>query len=1016
MRAALAVLLLAPSPPLLFMGEEWGCEQPFPFFAHFGPSLAARVREGRRREFARFPEFRDEAARERIPDPGARETFESAALRWDDLREDGHREWLAYYRRLLEIRNREVTPRLARTPGHAAEFTEIGEAGLQVSWRLRAGVRLKLWAQLAPEPCKEVPASPSGRLLFATHDALPRLLERGEMPPWSAAWYLEQRSAGGGGVMGGDAFPANAPLPEVSTPTATYRLQFHAGFTLRDAERLVPYLHGLGVSHVYCAPYLKARAGSTHGYDITDHNALNPEVGDEESFSAFVEALHRHGMGQILDFVPNHVGIGGHENLWWLDVLEYGPSSPYAEFFDIDWEPAKAELRRKVLLPFLGDHYGQVLERGELELRFDSGAGSLSVWYHEHRFPITPRSYPRVLGSRPGELEQPGSPGDPGLADLRALLQAFRELAPPGAPARRRATLRQEAEEAKAALASLARARPAIAAHIEEVVGEINGSPGDRRSFELLHRLLEAQHYRLAYWRVAADEVNYRRFFDINELAGLRVDREDLFELTHQRVFEWIERGQVHGLRIDHIDGLADPRSYCQRIRQRFLDRRLYLVVEKILAVHEKLRPDWPVDGTTGYEFLNLVNGLLIDPAGERPLVRIYQRFADRSASFDDILYTSKKNAMSFLLGSELQVLANQLDRIAESDWRTRDFTLTGVKEALKEIIACFPVYRTYVSPLDTHPDDRREIERAVEGGRKRSSDPEPSLFHWIQQILAGDLLRGPRPDAVRRDMVRFITKFQQYTPPVMAKGLEDTSFYRHHQLVSLNEVGGDPRRFGISLEDFHAANQERAARWPRAHAHDRDPRHQARRGPARPDQRSLRDSRRVAREGPDLGEAQSPVQGEGRGMAGADGESRVSPLPDPDRKLARRTGRRASRGASQLSRADRRLHDQGGSGGEGEQQLAEPRRRLREGPLGIRPEDPRPGEGGRLSGRPACFREARRRAGSDEQPLSAPPQAHLARRSGHLPGLRALGPLARGPRQPKARGLRRTGSVCSRS
>ena len=518
-------------------------------------------------------------------------------------------------------------------------------------------------------------------------------------------------------------------VPEVSTPTATYRLQFHAGFTLRDAERLVPYLHALGVSHVYCSPYLKARAGSTHGYDITDHNALNPEVGEEESFSAFVETLQRHGMGQILDFVPNHVGIGGHENLWWLDVLEYGPSSPYAEFFDIDWEPAKVELRRKVLLPFLGDHYGQVLERGELELRFDSGAGSLSVWYHEHRFPITPRSYPRVLSSRSGELGQGGSPDDPDLADLRALLQAFRELAPPGAPARRRATLRQEAEEAKAALASLARARPAIAAHIEEAVGEINGSPGDRRSFESLHRLLEAQHYRLAYWRVAADEVNYRRFFDINELAGLRVDREDLFELTHHRVFEWIERGQVHGLRIDHIDGLADPRAYCQRIRQRFLDRRLYLVVEKILARHEKLRPDWPVDGTTGYEFLNLVNGLLIDPAGERPLDRTYQRFADRSSSFDDILYTSKKNAMSFLLGSELQVLANQLDRIAESDWRTRDFTLTAVKEALKEIIACFPVYRTYVSPLDTHPDDRREIERAVEGGASEAPIPNPACF-----------------------------------------------------------------------------------------------------------------------------------------------------------------------------------------------------------------------------------------------------------------------------------------------
>jgi (1->4)-alpha-D-glucan 1-alpha-D-glucosylmutase len=617
--------------------------------------------------------------------------------------------------------------------------------------------------------------------------------------------------------MDQEAFPREPSRPEIPTPTATYRLQLHRGFTLRDAERLVPYLHALGVSHVYCAPYLKARAGSTHGYDITDHNALNPEVGDEESFSAFVAALQRHGMGQILDFVPNHVGIGGEENLWWLDVLEYGQSSPYAEFFDIDWEPAKAELRRKVLLPFLGDHYGQVLERGELELRFDSATGSLSIWYHEHRFPITPRSYARVLGTRAGDPDRGRAPDDAGLADLRSVLQALRELAPPGAPARRRATLRQQAEEAKAALAALARAQPAIAAHIEGAVGEINGRPGDRQSFESLHRLLEAQHYRLAYWRVAADEVNYRRFFDINELAGLRMEREDLFDLTHRRLFEWVEKGQVHGLRIDHIDGLADPGAYCQRIRERLLDPRLYLVVEKILERHEKLRPDWPVDGTTGYEFLNQLNGLFLDPAGEGPLDRVYARFTGRTVSFDDILYVSKKNVMSFLLGSELQVLANQLDRIAESDWRTRDFTLTSVKEALKEIIACFPVYRTYVSPFGTHPDDRREIERAVQGGRKRSSDPETSLFRWIQQVLAGDLLRGPRPYGIQREMARFITRFQQYTPPVMAKGLEDTSFYRHHRLVSLNEVGGDPRCFARSLEDFHKANAERAACWPRS-------------------------------------------------------------------------------------------------------------------------------------------------------------------------------------------------------
>ena len=543
--------------------------------------------------------------------------------------------------------------------------------------------------------------------------------------------------------------------------------------------------------------------------------------------------------------------------------------------------------------------------------------------------------------------------------------------------------------------------------HIEEAVGEINGSPGDRRSFESLHRLLEAQHYRLAYWRVAADEVNYRRFFDINELAGLRVDREDLFELTHHRVFEWIERGQVHGLRIDHIDGLADPRSYCQRIRQRFLDRRLYLVVEKILARHEKLRPDWPVDGTTGYEFLNLVNGLLIDPAGERPLDRTYQRFADRSSSFDDILYTSKKNAMSFLLGSELQVLANQLDRIAESDWRTRDFTLTSVKEALKEIIACFPVYRTYVSPLDTHPDDRREIERAVEGGRKRSSDPEPSLFHWIQQILAGDLLRGPRPYAVRGDMVRFITKFQQYTPPVMAKGLEDTSFYRHHGLVSLNEVGGDPRRFGISPEDFHAANQERAAHWPRA---------------------MLTTSTHDTKRGEDLRariDVLSEIPGEWR--------ERVRTWAKLNRRFKEMVEGRPAPTANHEYLLYQTLIGSWPVGSEdaAPEELPSYRERIdaymikaaREGKESSSWQNPDavyekalsgfvqkildPAKGDAFLADLLAVREAHRRARSDEQPLPASSEAHLAWHSGHLPRLRALGPLAGGSRQPKPRGLR---------
>jgi (1->4)-alpha-D-glucan 1-alpha-D-glucosylmutase len=622
-----------------------------------------------------------------------------------------------------------------------------------------------------------------------------------------------------------------------SIPLATYRLQFNRACTFRDAERLVPYLDDLGISHIYASPYLKARAGSTHGYDITDHSALNPEIGDRTSFEAMTAALRRHGMGQILDFVPNHMGIGKADNDWWLDVLEWGQASPYAGFFDIDWAPAKAGLRGKVLLPVLGDHYGQVLEGGELTLSYDNDAGEFSVWYHEHRFPINPRQYARILAYRLGVLRRQG-PADASLvAALDHFVAEFGKVRAAGASARRRAALRERASQLKRELAGFVGSDPRARAYLDGAVDHFNGIPGRPESFIPLHRLLEAQAYRLAFWRVAADEINYRRFFDINDLAGLKIELPELFEIAHRLVFRLIEEGKVQGLRIDHIDGLFDPRQYCERVQARARellaeraagtgeDRRaggkpdapLYLVVEKILAAHEHLATHWPIAGSSGYEFANLVNGLFVDGSGERPLDRLYRRFTGQAEPFDEVLYRAKKHVMETSLASELQVLANELDRISESQWRTRDYTLGGLRQALIEVVACFPVYRTYVDRRGASADDRRDIDWAISQAKRRSTSADPSVFDFVRAILTTDLVRTRRSGYSRREVVRFAMKFQQYTGPVMAKGLEDTSLYRYHRLVSLNEVGGDPRRFGVSVAAFHHQNLERARHWPHA-------------------------------------------------------------------------------------------------------------------------------------------------------------------------------------------------------
>jgi (1->4)-alpha-D-glucan 1-alpha-D-glucosylmutase len=627
------------------------------------------------------------------------------------------------------------------------------------------------------------------------------------------------------------------PVRAAVIPRATYRLQLNRAFTLRDAADIVPYLGELGVSHVYCSPYLRARAGSSHGYDIIDHNALNPEIGSAEDFERFVHILKSHGMGQIFDMVPNHMGVMGSDNAWWLDLLENGQSSVYADFFDIDWNPADPGLIGKVLVPVLGSQYGVALESGELTLALEAAEGSFSLWYHAHRFPIDPREYPRILALAlklrpPQEL-------DAGVrAEFESLSGAFGHLPPRDASsADRRAERNRDIRVHKRQLAGLLQAHPPLAAAVDTALHALNGVPGTPASFDALHELVEQQAYRLAYWRVASDEINYRRFFDINDLAALRMENEAVFEATHRLVLELLAAGKVDGLRIDHPDGLYDPAQYFRRLQERYAvvagvappaagngadaaggsarasrDWPLYLVIEKITAGHERVPESWPVYGTTGYRFANLVNGLFVDGAARSRLERTWRAFTGLQASWDETAYQSKVLIMRTALASELTVLSNQLLRIARADRRTRDFTFNTLRQALIEVVACLPVYRTYATEAPS-PVDRRYVEWAVARAKRSTLAGDSSLLDFLRGVLLGEAPAGAAPE-LREAMRAFAGKLQQFTAPVTAKGIEDTAFYRYFPLASLNEVGGDPHRMGTSVRTFHGASRHRATAW----------------------------------------------------------------------------------------------------------------------------------------------------------------------------------------------------------
>lgn len=593
-------------------------------------------------------------------------------------------------------------------------------------------------------------------------------------------------------------------------PRATYRLQFRAEFTFDDAARIAPYLAALGVSHVYASPIQTARPGSPHGYDIVDHTRINPELGGEAGFLRFSKALRENGLKLLLDIVPNHMGVGGADNGWWLSTLEWGELSPHAHVFDIDWERLGAH--RKLVLPFLGKPYGAALREGELQLRFDADEGSFSVWHWEHRFPINPLDY-----RYPIEWAQVAGGAGAEMRPLLTISEELRDLVDAPRPASREGRV-ELCERLKERLARAARRSGRIRDAIDKAVSYANGDVSAPESFGPLHRLLDRQSYRLAYWRVATSEVNYRRFFDINALAGVRVEDEAVFETTHALILRLVEDDLVHGLRIDHVDGLADPQQYLERLQAR-VGPGFYIAVEKILEPGEKLRP-WPIAGTTGYEALNQLDGLFLDAQSQPAIDDAYADVVARSddptlnGDYETQLRRTKLELLTTSFGSELESLVSDVKRAADADIVTSDITTTALRRALAEIVASLPVYRTYLTDREAEAADRLLIEQAVAEAKAHSVLEDATAHDFAAALLLAppDAERSPTSQTM---LERIRRRFQQLSGPVMAKSLEDTLFYRYARYVAINEVGGDPGRFGVTTEEFHAMNAERAAHWP---------------------------------------------------------------------------------------------------------------------------------------------------------------------------------------------------------
>ena len=620
---------------------------------------------------------------------------------------------------------------------------------------------------------------------------------------------------------------------EARVPVATYRVQVHKDFNFADVRRILDYLRQLGISDLYSSPIFEARPGSTHGYDVIDHERLNPELGGEEGFASLSEDLRKRSMGLLLDIVPNHMGIGAH-SAWWRDILENGQASEYAEFFDIDWAPLKEDMRGKLLLPILGSQYGEELENGNIKLTFDGI--QLAVRYYSNSFPVTPRSVPSLF---PEEMRSRLS------LSLRGLLRELEDLPPhdstdPIQQQRRRELL----VDLRPQLFSVLSAEENKAA-VEAAVAAVNGKPGDPPSFDRLHSILEAQPYRLAFWRVSSEEINYRRFFDVNDLVGLRMENPRVFAATHARIRALLATGQLTGLRIDHCDGMFNPRQYLIRLQMLYIASQccgpaatgelapngielaihqtlrgfdwaashgpLYTVVEKILEPREYLPAEWPVRGTSGYDFVYTSTQLFIQSKSEKQFDRIYTRYISEHLDPDEVVYRSKLMVMQASLASEVFTLANLLSRIAAANRRARDFTDSILEAVIRETIACFPVYRTYIDDRGQYTDrDRTYIRAGIAKAKRMNPEIAASAFDFLRDTLLLGGTHGIPEDEAGRQQLHFALKFQQFTGPVMAKGVEDTTFYRYNRFLSANEVGGSIKDFGMDIGTLHAGNEER--------------------------------------------------------------------------------------------------------------------------------------------------------------------------------------------------------------
>src|ERR1700682_1252260 len=608
-------------------------------------------------------------------------------------------------------------------------------------------------------------------------------------------------------------------MPPIRVPLSTYRLQFNKNFTFHDACTILNYLQDLGITDVYASPILTSRRGSGHGYDVTDPTHIDPDLGTEEEFEVFQKELQKREMGFLLDIVPNHMAASS-ENPWWMDVLENGPDSAFASYFDIDWHPPSRNLDGKILLPFLGRPFGEVLDSGALKLVFQDG--KFIVQYYDASFPLAPKSYRRLLKHRINILKEMLKEDSPQFQEYLGIVAALSGLAERDvSPTLSAADRRRKFADTRERLRQLLSGTTEVAEFIQANLVDFNGKEHDPSSFCNLERLLAEQNYVLAYWQNVNETINYRRFFTITDLVGMRVDDLSVFEAIHSFLLRLINKSGVVGLRIDHIDGLRDPLAYLKRLQERLAGQdpssansESYIVVEKILARDESLPSDWPVSGTTGYDYLNFANRVFVNPQGAKHIEQIYGTCIGRDLRFADVLYQKKKLVMSTILGVEMRSLGRQLGDLAAQDRYARDIPRHELTEALVETTACFPIYRTYIRNLDLPAEAVQSLEEALIEARNRRPHLDSYSFNFLRDVLL--LLNPPHvlPDQ-REGRLAFVLRWQQFTGPIVAKGLEDTALYVYHPLLSLNEVGGDPQPSVILEGEFPKFIIERQRRWP---------------------------------------------------------------------------------------------------------------------------------------------------------------------------------------------------------